>query len=657
MKLTRQLPRRPFVLLAICGFAAAACAQQASPQPSAQPPAQPAAQPPAQPAPQEKTPDGKIIVEGVDNIPKHTYLIKMKPSELFNSREDVLALAREVKANLEGDLAKYEIKDARNRMGIHGVLATIAIIEDDLETAQRHYDIMRDLDTLPGTKALTGQFMMSAARTARLAKGDAAKHAELFDADIKRRLSALPWKVIKPELEKIQSRATVLNMDYIQNTLVGGFDPYFTLDGGRIEKDVAYGVLGMRASADNMVPVAHLVDKVISDVVTMNTIVYPDIWTPNQADLSAQDNPSPVFVGVWTSGGIDAASLTGSLWTNPSEQPNGVDDDNNDFVDDIHGIAFDYDATRDAQLLLPLIDMQCEPSLVETHFVGAMEYQAGLRTPRAMEYLRATRYTASSQVRPLLDDFRLLRDHRLGTLGASLAIKGNASAKVVGVRMTNEYKSVARAKFNEEWIARRCKSITDSVNYLKASGVRIVVLENVLSKSDLELSLTSIGVKDPSIRSRRADMIIDSLSKAFQDAIRSSPEMLFLCPAPTSTAPGEPPAAVPASLNEANLLVVGAMKNSGEPDTLTTKLDAVWCFVSASDVSATASDNRQVTASSPTLTAAVAANTAAKMLAIRPQLTISEVVNSLRENATPCPELPGKFMLNPKQTLTAVRAR
>lgn len=645
-----KLFSRCFVLFACCGLATTAIAQHGTPQ-------APAQQPAAQPAAEERTPDGKIIVAGIDNIPKHTYLIKKKPSELFYSREDVLALAREIKTNLEADLAKFEIKDVHHRMSVYGVLATVATLEGDLDAAQRYYDIMQGLDDNPGTKPLTGQYMMSAATTAKLANGDAAKHAELFEADIKRRLNALPWKAIKPELEKVQSRASILSMDYINRTLVGGFDPYFEQGGGKVDSNVAYGVIGMRASADNMVPVVHLVPKVIGDLITEHTPIYPDIWMSNQVDFSAQDTLSPVIVGVWNAGGIDTNSLAGSLWTNASEQPNDIDDDNNGFVDDIHGIAYGIDATTEKSLLLPLTEMRCEPSLVEEFYLGAFEYSAGLRTPSAIALAQTTRWIGSEQQKPLLEDFRLLREHRLGTFIAGLAINGNPAAKVLGVRMSNEHLDVSRITYKDEWVARRCKSITDSVNYLKASGARVVVLQNILSKNTLDASLLSVGFKDPKTRSQRVDLIFDTVGATLKKAMQSAPEILFVCPAPFAETAIDPAAFLPASLNEPNLLVAGAMKNTGEPCPFTTKADSVWCFVNASDVTATAAGNKQITTSGPSLTASVAANTVAKMLALRPQLTPAQVVEALRKNASPCPELPGKVMINPKQTIDSLRAQ
>jgi len=54
----------------------------------------------------------------------------------------------------------------------------------------------------------------------------------------------------------------------------------------------------------------------------------------------------PLVVGVIDSG-IDTScvAVTKSLWTNPKERPNGIDDDHNGYIDDIHG--WNFLGTRD----------------------------------------------------------------------------------------------------------------------------------------------------------------------------------------------------------------------------------------------------------------------------------------------------------------------
>ncbi|MUP45106.1 peptidase S8 [Gramella sp. BOM4] len=67
------------------------------------------------------------------------------------------------------------------------------------------------------------------------------------------------------------------------------------------------------------------------------------------AEIIKNNRPSPVIVAVLDSGvDIDHEDLEGAIWTNADEIPgNGKDDDNNGFIDDVHGWNFLGDAVAE----------------------------------------------------------------------------------------------------------------------------------------------------------------------------------------------------------------------------------------------------------------------------------------------------------------------
>jgi subtilisin family serine protease len=89
-------------------------------------------------------------------------------------------------------------------------------------------------------------------------------------------------------------------------------------------------------------------DYVVSKVATPDDPSYSSLWgmtnikAPAAWDVAT--GSASVVVAVIDSG-IDRAhpDLQGNLWTNPDEIPgNGIDDDNNGYVDDVHGWDFHY---------------------------------------------------------------------------------------------------------------------------------------------------------------------------------------------------------------------------------------------------------------------------------------------------------------------------
>ena len=93
------------------------------------------------------------------------------------------------------------------------------------------------------------------------------------------------------------------------------------------------------------------------------------------AEIIKKNKPAPVIVGVVDSGvDVDHEDLKGVIWTNKDEIPgNGKDDDNNGYIDDIHGWNFLGDAvaenmeyTRIYKRLKPKYEGKAESSVSTT---------------------------------------------------------------------------------------------------------------------------------------------------------------------------------------------------------------------------------------------------------------------------------------------------
>lgn len=67
-----------------------------------------------------------------------------------------------------------------------------------------------------------------------------------------------------------------------------------------------------------------------------------DINAPESWDIST-GNPDTVVAVIDSGADLNHEDLTANIWTNPGEIPeNGIDDDNNGYIDDIHGWDFAY---------------------------------------------------------------------------------------------------------------------------------------------------------------------------------------------------------------------------------------------------------------------------------------------------------------------------
>lgn len=62
-------------------------------------------------AEEQAAPGAKKPVLTADDLPRHTYAVSMAPSKILLDPAAFAALATSVKADLESDLASYDIKD------------------------------------------------------------------------------------------------------------------------------------------------------------------------------------------------------------------------------------------------------------------------------------------------------------------------------------------------------------------------------------------------------------------------------------------------------------------------------------------------------------------------------------------------------------------
>lgn len=84
-------------------------------------------------------------------------------------------------------------------------------------------------------------------------------------------------------------------------------------------------------------PEAYMSEPMYSLQWGLEVVHLPELWA---ADTVTTNNSRPIIAILDTGVDINHPDLAANIWTNPNENENGYDDDNNSFVDDIHGWDF-----------------------------------------------------------------------------------------------------------------------------------------------------------------------------------------------------------------------------------------------------------------------------------------------------------------------------
>src|SRR5687768_18475108 len=92
---------------------------------------------------QEPTPVTRTRIETADQLPRHSYPVPVSAIALVENDAQFAALAAELETDLTADLAKYEITDRATLKEYFGILASLALIEGDYDTAIAWTDSVR----------------------------------------------------------------------------------------------------------------------------------------------------------------------------------------------------------------------------------------------------------------------------------------------------------------------------------------------------------------------------------------------------------------------------------------------------------------------------------------------------------------------------------
>lgn len=644
--------------LVVCGMLACvglattlACGQEADKQ----------TKPQAATQPQVKGGTGKIAKSPQD-LTVTEYVITKPPTALFDDADGMRQLMQQVKADSERDLRELNFGDPRLPRMLHGVLASIALLEDDLDTAQVHYDKMRELDQIASSKPLNGVVMMSAARAMKNAGMDVAKAEPVFEADFRSKMEAMDWLVVGPQVMADRRSADLLTESFLRERLPGGYDPGWDPKTGKLDLKFVHGLIGMRASLKYMVPMTPAAVRVYTDLVNRNEGPLPDIWDERQVSLTGQEGGTPVLVATWGFG-VDTSALGSGLWTNPGEQANGKDDDGDGFVDNIHGIAWDQMWHPTTDLLMSLSDVRCEPQLIHKMALGNFDEVAELHTtPRRIDLQRYIQRLQMPQRQTLQRDMDLILLRAQGTHAASVILAGNPYAKLQTVRLGYEDFFRPGNVPSIEASERAAKAIRDAAAAARKAGVRVVHIGWQLSLNDIVAMLEKHGVGDSERdRLRIGSPIFRPLKDAMDDVIKLYPEILFVGGV-DSTRQFESNVndAIPTQFLQPNFIVINNVNGNGLKNKFTSPVPLFTLFAKGRDVLGTVPSltpgGEPSVMSGPDVASAQAANLAAKILAIKPSLRPDEVIDLMKRGGHQMPRnKPGMLMIDPRRSLELAR--
>lgn len=596
--------------------------------------------------------DNRPVISRKDDLPRHTYTVSIQAIELFEpqNRQVLLDLAARVRTDVESDLDTYNITDDQTIRDFHAVLGSVALLEERWQDYLDILDRRRTLETKEANRLTMGLL------------GEAFAYAHIQDAPdvngfvrdfLARRIDEMPYDVVQDNLESMKGRSEILSKPLVLGSIESRIQPVLDANDGEVSYDVVSGLVGVPFTLDYFIPSAGIINEVLGTVIAANRVEKKDIWEARKIAFDGSEEAEPVTIAVWDSGvDTDIFSLPSQLWRNEDEvADNGIDDDKNGFVDDVHGIAWSLHAEKETDLLYPAGEFPREEMELQLLVKGITDLQAAVESEEASAVRQELSQLSQDEVKDFIESLNMYGNYMHGTHVAGIAAEDNPFARVLVARITFGHTIIPELPTIEQAHADAA-ALVESIAYFKTNGVRAINMSWGGSLRGIENALEAHNAGGtPEERRALARKIYDIGDSAFRKAIQDAPEILFITSAGNSDNDVTFDEFYPSSYDYPNILSVGAVDSEGN-ETSFTSLGKVELYANGFEVESYVPGGNRLKLSGTSMASPQVLNLAGKLLALNPELTTSDLRRLILEGAdTKQLESREIRLMNPKRSL------
>jgi len=596
----------------------------------------------------------KQKITRLDDLPRHTYTLRMKPSETVVSDEAFTDLRDQVEKDILDIFEQYEVEDNSTLKGLYGVLSNIALLKGDAKGVLKYQKLILDLQEKPADKYISGMVTCSIMKTWQETNTrDISTNLPVFQKKLEAIVNEFPWEVVQDAVEQVKGVYEIQSKNVMIGVVQSRLDPAYEKT-GNLSRDMVQGLISIRAFIDHYELYKPAIVKVLSAYIDANQVEKEDIWADRNVDLTNAKKLKSVLLAIWDTG-VDADVFGEKMFTNPNENPDGKDNDGNGFVDDIHGIAFDLQEHPSTEMLFPMTEAQLAkyPSMI-TMMKGLEDLTSAVNSEEATALKKKMAAMQPEQVKPFIEEIGLMGSYAHGTHVAGIALESNPAAKVLIARVSFDYKAIPDP-LSVEQAKRAAANYMKTVQYFKDQGVRAVNMSWGWSLKEVEGNLEANGIgKDAEERQTLTREIFDILKHGLYDAIKSQPEILFVSAAGNSDSDIEFDEIIP-NYDLPNLLNVGAVDQAGDETSFTSFGENIHVHANGFEVESYIPGGTRLEFSGTSMASPNVLNLVGKLLALNPDLTVTDI-RKLIMDATDTSEDGRIVLINPKKSIEILDA-
>lgn len=570
----------------------------------------------------------KPKITSQDQLPRFEYELDVKAVDILMDPEAYSDLAARVKADLETLIEENDIEDATTLQGIIGTLMSIDFQNGDYDSARERLALMRELERKPANQLTMGLLLESVmdARAKDYASDEAYRKA--FTEAYAERINALPFEIAGDNIKSAKGSAEIVTeqllIGLVESQIQPGLDETGTISG-----NVAQALVSRRAAIEAYIPLAAERVAVMQAFIDANFVEKEDIWAARSVDLTNASNLTPVIVSVWDSG-IDNAIFgpKDQVWVNEAEKMDGTDTDGNGFVDDVHGIAFTLKSDPSSDMLYPMNDEQLAayPDMLSMT-KGLLDLQANVESQEAADLRKYMGSLEADKVQQFIEDLGLVGNYTHGTHVAGIAAAGNPAVRLMTSRITFDYRTIPDVPTIEQ-AHKDAEAFKAFVAYQAENGARVVNMSWGGNPQGIEAAFEANGAGGtPEERRKISREIFDIAVEALSDAMAAAPDTLFVVSSGNSDNDAEFSDMYPSGIDLPNILTVGAVDQAGEETSFSTFGSNVDVHANGFEVPSYVPGGELVKFSGTSMASPNVSNLAAKLLAVKPDLSIRQLVD------------------------------
>jgi hypothetical protein len=593
----------------------------------------------------------KIELTSLDELPARTYTLPTDFDELVQSPAEQRALAARLREDLIFDLDAYTITDPALKRELYSRLLQLDLTLGNHEEALNDIKAMRRYSDSEAKKLMSSlhaeAWVCAQSEIGRDADPD--KLRTVYSKHLRAILASLPREKISKELSKRRMKIQVASegmISMIISRIGSDLDEDNIIDGPS-----AHSLLSMCNALDFM-PLKEVTVEIYGEfLLGKGSSSRAPIMTNRKVSLQSTDRCSPVTIAVWDTG-VDVTVFEGLLYVNPEERIDGKDTDGNGHVDDVHGIAFGMDLKPIRGLLMAHgLDDETH-ARVKMSLKGAEDSRTGFESPESRALRELSTTLGKSEWRELGNQVKRYDFYCHGTHVAGIASEGNPFARILAVRVGFDDEELK----TEEWAHAFADMCRASVEYFKASGVRVANLSWGWDVHEIEANLVAHGAGENA--GEKAAEIFGILERGLREAITGAPGILFVNGAGDASGDPDHYRWIPGIFDLPNVIPVGAVNEFGELTPFSSHGSHVRLLANGFHVDSFIPGGERMQLSGTSMAAPQVTNLAAKLIALDPSLTPEEVTALILDGGEKA-ERSGRsyILLNPSESVKRLRGR